>query len=87
MSRWYRSSLTRRAALQQTRLRGGLSQEVPLRGHEVFSGVFQADQMSAPLRSLFRVYRRSIRGHAELAAVDTWTAKPASSLSSDSTTL
>lgn len=76
---------SRGAALQQKRLRGLLPQEVPLYGHEVFSGVYQADQMPAPLRVLFRLTGGHFGDLRNWAAVDAWTdqitarlAKPAS---------
>lgn len=83
----------RAAALQEKRLRGVLPQDVPLRGHKVFSGVYQADQMPAPLRVLFRFTGGRFGDLRNWAAVDAWTdqitaqlAKPASSTSSDSIT-
>lgn len=83
----------RGAALQQKRLRGVLPQEVPLRGHKVFPGVYQADQMPAPLRVLFRFTGGRFGDLRNWAAVDAWTdqitsqlAKPASSTSSGNIT-
>lgn len=83
----------RGAALQQKRLRGVLPQEVPLRDHKVFSGVYQADQMPAPLRVLFRFAGGRFGDLRHWAAVDAWTdqitsqlAKPASSTSSGTIT-
>jgi menaquinone-dependent protoporphyrinogen oxidase len=78
----------RGAALQQERLAGVLFKEVQLRGHEVFSGVYMAVQMPAPLRVLFRLTGGRFGDLRDWAAVDTWAdqistqlAKPASSAS------
>ncbi|MDR6505053.1 flavodoxin domain-containing protein [Arthrobacter oryzae] len=78
----------RGAALQQKRLRGFLPQEVPLRDHKIFSGVYQSDQMPAPLRVLFRLTGGRFGDLRNWAAVDTWTdqitaqlARPASTSS------
>ena len=80
----------RGAALQQQRLEETQFQEVQLRGHAVFSGVYQATQLSAPLRALFRLAGGRFGDLRDWAAVDAWTdqitaglAKPASSASSD----
>jgi menaquinone-dependent protoporphyrinogen oxidase len=76
----------RGAALQQQRLEETQFQEVQLRGHSVFSGVYQASQLSAPLRGLFRLAGGRFGDLRDWAAVDAWTdqvtaelAKPASS--------
>jgi menaquinone-dependent protoporphyrinogen oxidase len=76
----------RGAALQQQRLEQVQFQEFPLRGHTVFSGVYQASQLSAPLRGLFRLAGGRFGDLRDWAAVDAWTdqittelAKPASS--------
>jgi menaquinone-dependent protoporphyrinogen oxidase len=45
----------RGAALQQEHLAGVLSKDVPLRGHVIFSGVYNARQMPAALRVFFRL--------------------------------
>lgn len=83
----------RGAALQQARLAGVLPQDVPLRGHKVFSGVYEAAQMPAPLRILFRLTGGRFGDLRDWPAVDAWTdeitaqlAKPASSSSSGSAT-
>lgn len=83
----------RGAALQQERLTGVLAKEVPLRGHKIFSGVYNAGQMPAPLRVLFRLTGGRFGDLRDWAAVDAWTdeitdqlAKPASPTSSGSTT-
>ena len=76
----------RGAALQQQRLEETQFQEVQLRGHTVFSGVYEASQLSAPLRGLFRLAGGRFGDLRDWAAVDAWTdqvtaelAKPASS--------
>jgi len=83
----------RGAALQQKRLAEALIKEVPLRGHKLFSGVYQAGQMPAPLRVLFRLTGGRFGDLRDWPAVDEWTdqitaqlAKPASSTSSGSIT-
>lgn len=63
----------RAEAMQQSRLRGALTQEVPLRGHKVFSGVYRSDQMPAPLRVLFRFAGGRFGDLRNWAAVDAWT--------------
>jgi menaquinone-dependent protoporphyrinogen oxidase len=63
----------RGAALQQERLAGVLSEDVPLRGHKVFSGVYKAVQMPAPLRVLFRLTGGRFGDLRDWAAVDAWT--------------
>ena len=62
----------RGAALQQERLTRILSEEVPLRGHKLFSGVYEADQMPAPLRVLFRFTGGRFGDLRDWAAVDAW---------------
>jgi menaquinone-dependent protoporphyrinogen oxidase len=78
----------RGAALQQKRLRGFLPQEIPLRDHKIFSGVYQPEQMPVPLRVLFRLTGGRFGDLRNWAAVDAWTdqitaqlAKPASTSS------
>jgi menaquinone-dependent protoporphyrinogen oxidase len=63
----------RGAALQQERLARVLVKEVRLRGHEIFSGVYKAGQMPAPLRMLFRVVGGRFGDFRDWAAVDGWT--------------
>ncbi|CAH0130394.1 hypothetical protein SRABI83_00226 [Arthrobacter sp. Bi83] len=81
----------RGAALQQERLSRVLVKECPLRGHKIFSGVYKAGQMPAPLRMLFRLVGGRFGDLRDWAVVDGWTdqitdqlAKPASSTSSGS---
>lgn len=83
----------RGAALQQKRLERALPQEVRLRGHKVFSGVYEASQMPAPLRVLFRLTGGHFGDLRDWAAIDAWTdqisdqlAKRAPSTSSQSVT-
>ncbi len=78
----------RAAELQQNRLSGFLPQEVPLRGEMIFSGVYESEQMPAPLRVLFRLTGGRFGDLRDWAAVDAWTdqitaelAKPASTSS------
>ncbi len=73
------------AALQQARLAGVLPQDVALRGHRMFSGVYNADQMSSALRTLFRLTGGRFGDFRDWTAIDAWTddiagqlAKPAS---------
>jgi menaquinone-dependent protoporphyrinogen oxidase len=63
----------RGAALQQKRLERALPQEVPLRGHKVFSGVYEAGQMPAMLRVLFRLTGGHFGELRNWTAIDTWT--------------
>lgn len=63
----------RGAALQQKRLERALPQEVPFRGHKVFSGVYEATQMPAPFRVLFRLTGGHFGDLRDWAAVDAWT--------------
>ncbi|MCI9870524.1 flavodoxin [Arthrobacter humicola] len=63
----------RGAALQQERLARVLVKEVPLRGHEIFSGVYKAGQMPAPLRMLFRLVGGRFGDFRDWAADDGWT--------------
>ncbi|SDL44464.1 menaquinone-dependent protoporphyrinogen oxidase [Arthrobacter sp. ov407] len=81
----------RGSALQQERLAGVLVKEVPLRGHKIFSGVYKAGQMPAPLLMLFRLIGGRFGDLRDWAAVDGWAdqitgqlAKPASSTSAGS---
>lgn len=60
-------------ALQQKHLELAQFQEVALRGHKVFSGVYQAGQMPAPLRVLFRLTGGRFGDLRDWAAVDAWT--------------
>ena len=83
----------RGAALQQARLEATQFKDFPLRGHKVFSGVYKAGQMPAPLRVLFRLTGGRFGDLRDWAAVDAWTdqitaqlAKPASTTSSGSVT-
>src|SRR6478609_6956311 len=62
----------RGAALQQKRLERAQFQGVPLRGHKVFSGVYEAGQMPAPFRILFRVTGGRFGDLRDWAAVDAW---------------
>ena len=75
----------RGAELQRQRLEQMQFQEVPLRGHAAFSGVYEASQLSAPLRGLFRLAGGQFGDLRDWAAIDAWTdqvtaelAKPAS---------
>ncbi len=63
----------RGAALQQERLAGVLSREVPLRGHRVFSGVYQSTQMPVLLRILFQLAGGRFGDLRDWAALDAWT--------------
>ena len=83
----------RGAALQEQRLANVLSNEAPLRGHKLFSGVYEASQMPAPLRVLFRLIGGSFGDLRDWAAIDAWAdqvaaelAKPASPTSPSSVT-
>ncbi len=71
----------RGAALQQDRLGVVLYKEVPLRGHKLFSGVYMAAQMPAPLRIIFRVARGRFGDLRDWDAVDSWTDEIADQLS------
>jgi menaquinone-dependent protoporphyrinogen oxidase len=78
----------RAAAIQQEHLAEILSREVPIRGHIVFSGVYNAGQMPAALRFLFRHSGGRFGDLRDWTAVDAWTdwitaqlAKPAPSAS------
>ena len=78
----------RGAELQKQRLEQTQFQDVPLRGHAVFSGVYEASQLSAPLRALFRLTGGQFGDLRDWNAIDAWTdrvtaelAKPASSAS------
>ena len=81
------------AALQQARLAGVLPQDVALRGHRMFSGVYKADQMSSALRFVFRLTGGRFGDFRDWTAIDAWTdeiaaqlAKPASPTSPGSAT-
>jgi menaquinone-dependent protoporphyrinogen oxidase len=63
----------RAAAMQQARLEAALPQEIRLRGHRVFSGVYQASQMSAGLRFLFKVTGGRFGDLRDWTAIDAWT--------------
>lgn len=62
----------RAAALQQARLAGALRRLVPLRGHRLFSGVYAASQMPAPLRVLHRLGGGRFGDLRDWNAVDAW---------------
>ncbi|MET1153794.1 flavodoxin domain-containing protein [Arthrobacter sp.] len=70
----------RGAALQQKRLAAVLPKDVALRGHEVFSGVYESDQMPVPLRLLFRLAGGRFGDLRNWAAVDDWADQLASEL-------
>jgi menaquinone-dependent protoporphyrinogen oxidase len=83
----------RAAALQQGRLAGALPQNVPLRGHEIFSGVYKEEQMPASLRVVFRLAGGRFGDLRDWAAIDAWAdeitaelTKPASPTSPGSAT-
>jgi len=83
----------RGAALQQKRLQRVQFRDVPLRGHEVFSGVYEAHQMPVLLRVLFRLTGGRFGDLRDWAAIDAWTdqitaqlTQPSSSRSSGSIT-
>lgn len=83
----------RGGAMQLVRLAGVLPKNVPLRGDEVFSGVYKATQMPAPVRVLFRLAGGRFGDLRNWADIDAWTdqitaqlTKPASSASSDNAT-
>lgn len=63
----------RGALLQQQRLERSQFRDIPLRGHKVFSGVYEAGQMPAPLRLLFRLTGGRFGDLRDWAAVDGWT--------------
>jgi menaquinone-dependent protoporphyrinogen oxidase len=84
----------RGAELQQARLAGALPQDVSLRGHRMFSGVYNADQMSPALRFLFRLAGGRFGDFRDWTAIDAWAddiaaqlAKPASPTSSGNTAI
>jgi menaquinone-dependent protoporphyrinogen oxidase len=84
---------TRGAALQQGRLVGALPQNVQLRGHRIFSGVYKEGQMSAPIRLLFRFAGGRFGDLRDWAAIEAWAdeitaelTKPASPASPGSAT-
>jgi menaquinone-dependent protoporphyrinogen oxidase len=68
------------AALQQARLAGVLPQDVALRGHRMFSGVYKADQMSSALRVLFRITGGRFGDFRDWTAIDAWTDEIAAQL-------
>lgn len=83
----------RGAALQEKRLRRVQFRDFPLRGHNVFSGVYEAGQMPVLLRVLFRLTGGRFGDLRDWSAIDAWTdqitaelAKPGSSTPSDSVT-
>ncbi len=83
----------RGAALQQARLAGVLPQDVPLRGHGMFSGVYNSGQMPSALRVLFRLTGGRFGDLRDWTAIDAWTdhiatqlARPASSTSPGNST-
>jgi len=83
----------RGAALQQKRLQRVQFRDVPLRGHEVFSGVYEAYQMPVLLRVLFRLTGGRFGDLRDWAVIDAWTdqitaqlTQPTSSTSFDSIT-
>lgn len=63
----------RGAALQQQRLEQSQFQDVELRGHKVFSGVYEAAQMPGPLRVLFRLTGGHFGDLRDWASIDDWT--------------
>jgi menaquinone-dependent protoporphyrinogen oxidase len=62
----------RGAELQKQRLEQTQFKDVPLRGHAVFSGVYEASQLSAPLRALFRLSGGRFGDLRDWAAIDAW---------------
>jgi menaquinone-dependent protoporphyrinogen oxidase len=72
----------RGAELQQERLTGMLFKAVPVRDHRLFSGVYEASQMPAPLRLLFRLVGGRFGDLRDWAAVDQWTDKIIAELAS-----
>jgi menaquinone-dependent protoporphyrinogen oxidase len=62
----------RGAELQKQRLEQTQLKDVPLRGHAVFSGVYEASQLSAPLRALFRLTGGRFGDLRDWAAIDAW---------------
>lgn len=63
----------RGAVLQQKRLEQSQFRDVPLRGHKVLSGVYEAAQMPTPLRLLFRLTGGRFGDLRDWAAIDDWT--------------
>ncbi|MFP3459856.1 flavodoxin domain-containing protein [Arthrobacter globiformis] len=63
---------SRGAELQKQRLEQTQFQDVPLRGHAVFSGVYEASQLSAPLGALFRLTGGRFGDLRDWAAIDAW---------------
>jgi menaquinone-dependent protoporphyrinogen oxidase len=74
----------RGAELQKQRLEQAQFQDVPLRGHAVFSGVYEASQLSAPLRALFRLAGGQFGDLRDWAAIDAWTDQVTAELSEPS---
>ena len=74
----------RGAELQKQRLEQTQFQDVPLRGHAVFSGVYEADQLSAPLRALFRLTGGQFGDLRDWRAIDNWTDQVAAELAKPS---
>lgn len=62
----------RAKALQEQRLAEALQSEMPLRDHELFSGVYQASQMPPLLRGLFRLTGGKFGDLRDWEAVDAW---------------
>ncbi|MFF2317586.1 flavodoxin domain-containing protein [Arthrobacter sp. NPDC058097] len=62
----------RGAELQKQRLEQTQFHDVPLRGHAVFSGVYEASQLSAPLGALFRLTGGRFGDLRDWAAIDAW---------------
>jgi len=63
----------RAAVLQRQRLEQTQFQDVSPRDHAVFSGVYEASQLSAPLRALFRLAGGRFGDLRDWAAIDAWT--------------
>lgn len=63
----------RGAALQQNRLQRVQFKGISLHGHEVFSGVYEAHQMPALLRVLFRLTGGRFGDLRDWAVIDAWT--------------
>jgi menaquinone-dependent protoporphyrinogen oxidase len=73
-------------ALQQARLAGALPQDLTIRGHKIFSGVYREAQMPAPLRLLFRLAGGRFGDLRDWAAIDAWADDISSGLRPSSTT-
>lgn len=63
---------TRAAALQQGRLTAALPQNVQLRGHRIFSGVYKEGQLPAPIRAVFRLAGGRFGDLSDWAAIEAW---------------